>query len=79
MQLQTCRFCHKANFEENKYGMIGYGPRHHAHADCLLKAKGAAIFEKLALWQLESFPYFAAKDAGFENELRAEIAKRAKG
>jgi hypothetical protein len=56
--------------------MVKYGTRHHAHADCLLKAKGADAFKSLSTWQLEWFPYFAISEAGLTNELRNELAAR---
>jgi hypothetical protein len=68
----ACRLCTN-NPRPSKYGEpIKYSVRHYAHAECGLKELGAAFFDRLALWQLQNFPYFAAKQFG----LAAELTRR---
>lgn len=72
--MNTCRFC--KDWHEGKYGLVKYGVRHYAHADCGLKAKGSAFFDLLSDWQLNQFPYFAAKDCGLDASLVEKIRSR---
>jgi hypothetical protein len=70
--MNACRFCTKAPIRSQYGEPIKYGVRHYAHAECGLKELGAAFFDRLALWQLQNFPYFAAKQFG----LTAELTRR---
>jgi hypothetical protein len=77
--MSACRFCHSD--EEDDRGLevsIKYGPRHYAHPDCFLKAKGAAGFDLLHDWQLETFPALAANRAGLFDVLVEQIENRKK-
>jgi hypothetical protein len=74
--MNTCRFCQKASYEDHKYPMVKYGVRHYAHADCALKARGAAFFARLTPWQLTTFPALAAFETDLLDALRAAIAER---
>ena len=76
MDLNTCRFCKKAGYEPHRYGMLKYGPRHWAHADCALKKHGGNFFAKLTPYQLSVFPAFAAINASLGEELRQAIEAR---
>lgn len=73
----TCRFCGKDDGEdEHGLDLVRYGVRHHAHPDCLLKAKGVGAWQLLHDWQLEQFPFFAAKHAGLADSLGEAIRGR---
>lgn len=77
--MNTCRFCSCTEFQdEHQLDLIKYGVRHYGHPDCLLKAKGEQLFKELYTWQLEAFPYFAAKRAGLEGKLEDELELRHK-
>lgn len=69
-----CRFC-KDMVARNE-GHVKYAVRHYAHHACYLKAKGAAGFLRLHLWQLKNFPFILTRDMGFLPQLESEIAKR---
>lgn len=73
----SCRFCGKSDGEDEQgLQLIQYGVRHHAHPDCLLKAKGADAFTLLHDWQLEQFPALAANRAGLLEVLMDKIRSR---
>lgn len=74
--MNTCRVCKKLDFEEHPFPLVRYGKRHLAHADCALKRDGPIFFGKLSPYQLENFPVMAARQAGVEPQLRAEIQAR---
>lgn len=68
--LKTCRFCH--SWEGAK---IKYGVRHHACPQCLLDKKGRQAILDLPAWKLRNLPWKFIKDNGFEDVVRAEIAR----
>ena len=71
--MNTCRVC--GDWRPHQYEMVKYSVRHYAHADCAMKKWGADFFNRLTPWQAaHQFPYFAAKDAGFEKELEDRAA-----
>ena len=73
--MMICRFCKKHHTEDHKYKhLFVYGPRHNAHADCGLKAKGSDFLHMIGRWQLLRFPYLAAEEAGYLEELKKLIA-----
>ena len=74
--MSCCRFCHE---EPGRFDLIQYGVRHYAHPDCGLRALGTAFFDRLSDWQVEQFPYFAAREAGCDAELERRIAAIASG
>lgn len=73
--MSTCRFCGGYEDQGSKYPLIKYSVRHYAHADCGLKAKGVAFFDLLHDWQIEQFPYFAARDLGLSGDLVERVQK----
>jgi hypothetical protein len=73
--MNTCRFC-KAYDDAHGLALIKYGVRHYAHPDCLLTAKGSGAWMVLHDWQLDEFPYFAAKRAGLAESLMEAIRSR---
>ena len=72
--MNVCRFCGKyAQEDDHQLDLIQYGVRHHAHPDCLLKAKGAATFDLLQPWQVKKFPALAAERAGLYELLKEKV------
>ncbi len=65
----TCRVCSKCTYEKHRYGMVKFGPRHWAHADCGLQRYGVKFLDKLSPHQIASFPFMAAQDAGMLDDL----------
>lgn len=73
--MNACRFCSDPEKSLGHYGLIKYGVRHYAHADCGLRVKGVAFLATLTDWQCHSvFPYKAAQDHG--PEAVAELVRR---
>lgn len=71
-QWRDCKFCHvRVHWSQ----LIQYEVRHYAHATCLLKAHGPAIFPTLKLFPLMSRSlHLAAEQAGCLAELEQAIA-----
>ena len=77
MSFNSCRFCRLGDREdEHRMELVKYGVRHYAHPDCLLKAKREGAWTLLHDWQLEQFPYFAAKRQGLDESLSEAIRGR---
>lgn len=84
MSISTCQFCEKFNGHSGKSsgrkqpkynGKVKYGPRHYAHFECFLDAKGIEALGKLHGWQINQFPALLIKERGIENEVKQAIAK----
>jgi hypothetical protein len=73
---RTCRFCKQDGEDQHGLEPMKYGVRHHAHPDCLLKAKGADTWALLHDWQVEQFPALAANRAGLYDSLCEAIRGR---
>ena len=71
-----CRFCKLYHADKHRFNMFQYGPRHHAHWDCFLTAKGEAGLRSLPDWAVRSFPAMAAEYAGLTDVLRDEHSRR---
>lgn len=64
IELKTCRFCGKSNYERNhpaeRSHIFRYGPRHSAHLKCFVDRKGVdatrAAIAKLSKAQLSMLP-----------------------
>lgn len=77
--MNLCRFCkNKPENEKGSFPILHYSVRHTAHADCLLKAKGAQIFGKVRPHVLKNFPYMAVVNAGLKAEFVAAYESRVK-
>ena len=63
-----CRFC--KGWEGH---MVKYGPRHHAHAGCLIDRKGVTILNSLQSWQLRNIPWLTLKNRGISYEQMKSI------
>ncbi len=75
--MNHCRFCGLGGGEDaHGLALIKYGVRHYAHPDCLLAAKGLETWSLLHDWQLDNFPYFAARRAGLARSLVEAIRSR---
>lgn len=73
--MNTCRFCPDPEKSVGHYGLVKYGVRHYAHADCGLRVKGVAFLSTLTDWQCHAvFPYRAAQD--HSPEAVAELVRR---
>lgn len=83
MTISTCQFCEKfsssgksSGRKPPKYeGKIKYGPRHYAHFECFLDAKGVDALRLLHDWQIAQLPWMLIKERGIENEVKAAIAR----
>lgn len=73
LNFRQCAFCgrHEAPAAP---GFVKYSTRRYAHADCLLRAKGAAAFDCFA--DLSTFPADAAHRAGLDDVLAARLEGR---
>jgi hypothetical protein len=68
--LKHCRFCKKANWEDAR-PFVKYGPRHHAHAECYLRA-GKPI-SRLSYDDAARLPFFTLKELGLLDEVKQRL------
>lgn len=81
--MQTCQFCEKfsrsgrtSGRPVTRYsGRVKYGPRHYAHFDCFLNAKGIEGLGLLRAWQIGQFPALLVRERGLDAEFKKAIAK----